>query len=143
MPLHEFILRLLGITRTIQTWHSALLALDADRRVKLAGYADEIAATFARAALAFATLERIPTDARARRDAVRELGRISGYLDDVVSVLEPSLDGRKLAGFRRRLTGLNVPQSLARCATVRGRPRLDALLDAEGYFRALADGLSA
>ena len=109
MPLRDFLLRLIGITRTIQSWHAALLCLDASRREKLAAYADEIAATFARAALAFTILDRTPADARARRDAVRELGRISGYLDDLVRVLESALDGRKLSGLKRRLTRLGPP----------------------------------
>ena len=147
MPLRDFLLRLIGITRTIQSWHAVLLTLDAVRRDKLAAYADEIAATFARAALAFTILDRTPADARARRDAVRELGRISGYLDDLVRVLDSALDGRKLAGLKKRLIRLGPPPpptpSLGLSAPMRGSPRLDALLDAEGYFRALADGLRA
>ena len=71
MPIQDFLLRLLGITQIIQSWHEALLGLDAGRRDKLATYADEIAATFARAAAAFAALERIPFDKPSRRDAVR------------------------------------------------------------------------
>ena len=143
MPLRDFLIRLLGITRTIQQWHGALMALDAARREKLAGYADEIAATFTRAAAAFATLERNPADARARRDAVRELGRISGYLDDLVSVLANALDGRKLGGVRKRLHRLVTPPPAGLTLPLRAASRLDALLDAEGYFRALADGLRA
>ena len=143
MPIRDFLLRLIGITRTIQTWHAALLTLDAARRDKLAAYADEIAATFCRASQAFATLDRMPADHRARRDAIRELGRISGYLDDVVAVLETALDGRKLAGLRRRLGSLATPSPQALHRPIRGHPRLEALLDAEGYFRALADGLRA
>jgi hypothetical protein len=141
MPIRQFLLRLIGITRTLQTWQAALLSLDTARRDKLAAYAEEIAATFARAAQAFTILERTPTDIRARRDAVRELGRISGYLDDLVKILESVLDGRKLAGFRRRLSGLATPSPTSLGPSMRSNPRLDALLDAEGYFRALADGL--
>ena len=143
MTIHDFLLRLLGITRTIQTWHGALLALDAARRDKLAQYADEIAATFARAATAFAALDRLPTDKSARRDAMRELGRISGYLDDVLCVLEQAFDGRKLAGLKRRLGRLARPPPAGLSALAASGPRLDTLLDAEGYFRALADGLRA
>ncbi len=147
MPLSDFLLRLVGITRTIQAWHAALLVLDQARREKLAGYADEIAATFARASRAFTILERAPWDVAARRDAVRELGRISGYLDDLVSVLESALDGRKLGGLKRRLSRLEAPLTAglasASHASNRGPTRLETLLDAEGYFRALADGLRA
>ena len=147
MPLRDFLLRLVGITRTIQAWHAALLVLDQGRREKLAGYADEIAATFARAARAFTILEHAPWDAAARREAVRELGRISGYLDDLVQVLESALDGRKLGGLKRRLSRLESPLSAsvatAASPNARGPTRLETLLDAEGYFRALADGLRA
>jgi hypothetical protein len=143
MPIRDFLLRLIGITRLLQTWHAALMTLDATRREKLATYADEIAATFGRAAQAFATLERTPADLRARGDAVRELGRISGYLDDLIAILETVLDGRKLAGFKKRLGGLAAPSPTSLGPSLRSTPRLDALLDAEGYFRALADGLRA
>ena len=143
MSIQDFLFRLLGITRTIQSWHSALIGLDAIRREKLALYADEIAATFARAAVAFATLDRAPADKSARRDAVRELGRISGYLDDLLSVLDQAFDGRKLSGLKRRLGRLAKPAPSGLSAHSRDRPRLETLLDAEGYFRALADGLRA
>lgn len=145
MPIRDFLFRLLGIARTIQAWHGALIALDAVRREKLASYAEEIAATFARAAHAFAILEVHPANSAARRDAVRELGRISGYLEDIVSVLDHALDGRKVAGLRRRLAHLGAPLasiiSPQPLAQSRGPPKLETLLDAEGYFRALADGL--
>jgi hypothetical protein len=32
---------------------------------------------------------------RAARDAIRELGRIAGYVEDIVKALEQHLDGRK------------------------------------------------
>ncbi len=147
MPIRDFLIRLLGIARTIQAWHVALLALDDGRREKLAGYAEEIAATFARAVEALSVLEAQPSHASARRDAVRELGRISGYLEDVVAVLENALDGRKVAGLKRRMSHLGAPllATLPPHANPqsRGPPRLESLLDAEGYFRALADGLRA
>lgn len=147
MPIGDFLYRLLGITRTIQAWHSALMALDQGRREKLAGYADEIASTFARASRAFAVLDSHPLDASARRDAVRELGRISGYLEDLLTVLDCALDGRKIAGLKRRLVRLGMPLTggLANLGPnpSRGPSRLETLLDAEGYFRALADGLRA
>ena len=147
MPIRDFLLRLLGITRTLQGWHAALMALDRDRREKLAGYADEIAATFGRAAQAFSILDKHPSDPTARRDAVRELGRISGYLEDLLMVLASALDGRKVAGLKRRLShlGTPIPASLAPgvASSARATARLETLLDAEGYFHALADGLRA
>ncbi len=143
MPIRDFLLRLFAITRLLQTWHTALLALDTHRRAQVADYADQIAATFARAAQAFTILERTPSDARARHDAVRELGRISGYLDDLVAILASVMDGRKLAGFRKRLAGLAPPTPTSLGPSLRSNPRLDTLVDAEGYFRALADGLRA
>ena len=147
MSFQEFVVRLLGIARTLQSWHGALLVLDGARRDKLASYADEISATFARAAQAFATLETNPQDRTARRDAVREFGRISGYLDDIVVVLQQALDGRKIAGLKRRLSRLAQPGARSGprgiSAADQITPRLDTLLDAEGYFRALADGLRA
>lgn len=147
MPIRDFLNRLLGIARTIQAWHAALLALDAGRREKLAGYAEAIAATFARAVEALSVLEAHPSHASARRDAVRELGRISGYLEDVVAVLDNALDGRKVAGLKRRLTHLGAPlpamDPVPSLTQMRGAVCLETLLDAEGYFRALADGLRA
>jgi hypothetical protein len=51
------------------------------------------------------------------------------------------LDGRKLAGVKRRLVQLR-PGELRRCVVSGRSPvRLDRLASAEGYFRALADGL--
>ena len=143
MPIHDFLLRLVAITRTIQVWHAALLALDQSRRDKLAGYADEIAATFGRAAQAFTILDLHPSHAAARRDAVRELGRLSGYIEDLLGVLEAALDGRKVAGLKRRLARLQAPLPSPQAVASRDRTRLETLLDAEGYFRALADGLRA
>ena len=63
---------------------------------KVARYADQIAETLARAADAFATLEQKPQRRTARRRAAREFGRIAGYVETFVTVLEHHLDGRKL-----------------------------------------------
>ena len=55
--------------------------------------------------------------------------------------LEHHLDGRKLAGVKRRLELLR-PGELHRNVVAGHKPiHLDRLASAEGYFRALADGL--
>jgi hypothetical protein len=71
---------------------------------------------------------------------VRELGRITGYLETLVGVLQHHLDGRKLAGVKRRLEQLGPGRGGLRAAH---GLRIDRLLAAEGYFRALADSLRA
>lgn len=144
MPLAQYLLKLLGLSQALHNLKSALSTLEVARREKIAIYADAIAATLARASAAFATIERDPADARALREAVRELGRIAGYVEDIVTTLENHLDGRKLAGVRRRLEHLADPLLNARAAAQeRDAHRIDRLLEAEGYFRALADGLRA
>ena len=143
MRLSDYILKLLGLSETIHKWHGSIQALEADRREKIARYAEEIAATLSRSAAAFSTLERDPADRRALRDAARELGRITGYVEDIVRALEDHLDGRKLSGVKRRLDQLSEPEPI-RLAIRRLDPtRIEALHEAEGYFRALADGLRA
>jgi hypothetical protein len=143
MPLAQYLLKLLGLSQALHNLKSALLSLESARREKIALYADAIAATFARASAAFATLERDPADGRALREAIRELGRIAGYVEDIVTALEDHLDGRKLAGVRRRLETLTDTEPVRTAATRRDAARIDRLLEAEGYFRALADGLRA
>ena len=85
-------------------------------------------------------LEKDPANARAGREAVRELGRIAGYIEDIVNALEQHLDGRKLAGVKRRLDQLASREPLLSAAGAYAR-RIERLVEAEGYFRALADGL--
>lgn len=133
--------KLLSLAEVVHRWAGALAMLDRARRLKVAGYADEIAATLARAAKAASVLERNPSDLRATRDLIREFGRIAGYLETMVAVLQHHLDGRKLAGVKRRLEQLG-PHPVMRWVSGRhGRARVDRLVAAEGYFRALADGL--
>jgi len=141
MSLTECTRRILALSATLHQWLAALLALDAGDREKIARYADEIAATLARAVAAFVVLERDQGDRAARLAAVRELGRIAGYVETIVDTLDRRVDGRKLAGVKRRLerltAGLDPPMR-----PPRGDPvRTDDLSAAEGYFRALADGL--
>ena len=140
MRLLDYTIKLLGLSETIHRWHGVLGALDAGRREKVPRSAERIAATLARAAVAFARLKEEPANVRAQRAAVRELGRIAGYVEDIVTALEHHLDGRKLAGVKRRLDQLAGEELRA---AVRGADaqRIERLLEAEGYFRALADGL--
>ena len=93
-------------------------------------------------------LKTAPDDAIARGEAMRELGRITGYVETMVAVLEQHLDGRKIAGVKRRLDQLDVERlalGVASTVTVslQSDLRAERLLAAEGYFRALADGLRA
>jgi hypothetical protein len=141
MRLLDYTIRLLGVSETIHRWHGTISALEAERREKVARYAEQIAATLARATVAFGRLQKEPTNARAERLAIRELGRIAGYMEDIIRALDRHLDGRKLAGVKRRLDRLAVKEPMR--AAVRGADaqRIERLLEAEGYFRALADGL--
>jgi hypothetical protein len=139
----DYTLKLLGLSETIHRWRGALLSLEAERKEKVARYAEEIAATLARAAAAFALLEQDPAAAKAEREAIRELARIAGYVEDIVRLLERHLDGRKLAGVKRRLDQLAGKVPIRSAVRRADTHRVERLLEAEGYFRALADGLRA
>jgi hypothetical protein len=143
MHLLDYTLKLLGLSETIHRWRGALSTLEADRREKVARYAEEIAATLARAAAAFAVLDKDPASVRAQAHAIRELGRIAGYVEDIVRLLERHLDGRKLAGVKRRLDRLAGKEPMRSAVKSADAQRIERLLEAEGYFRALADGLRA
>ena len=69
--------------------------------------------------------------------------RIAGYLEDIVSALEDHLDGRKLAGVKRRLDQIAGKAPVRLAVRAADSQRIEHLLEAEGYFRALADGLRA
>jgi hypothetical protein len=141
LPVADYARRLLCIAETVHRWLDSLSGLDHARRTRVATYAERIAATLARAGWALHRLELVPADARARERAIRELGRIAGYVETMVGALEHHLDGRKLAGVKRRLEQLR-PEELHNCV-VFGRKlvHIERLASAEGYFRALADGL--
>jgi hypothetical protein len=62
-------------------------------------------------------------------------------MSNIVSALERHLDGRKLAGVKRRLEALVVKGSIVAAVRSADAHRIERLLEAEGYFRALADGL--
>jgi hypothetical protein len=106
LPLTDYALQLLRLAETVHGWLGALTALDRKRRLRVSAYADEIAATLARAGHALHRLEAGPRDKPAATAVIRELGRISGYIETLVGVLEHHLDGRKLAGVKRRLEQL-------------------------------------
>lgn len=124
-----------------------MLGLDYSNRERIAGYAEAIAATLARAATALTRLDGEPADLGARAEALRELGRITGYVETIVAVLEQHLDGRKIAGVKRRLEQLDIERlTLGVTEELKvqaGSLRAERLLAAEGYLRALADGLRA
>lgn len=141
MPIAEYTRCLLSIAETVHCWLASLSVLDAARRARVAGYADKIAATLERAGAALHRLEMDPQDRAERARAVRELGRIIGYIETMVDSLEHHLDGRKLAGVKRRLEALR-PGELTKNVVAGRKPiHIDRLASAEGYFRALADGL--
>jgi hypothetical protein len=141
MRLLDYSKRLLSIAETVHRWAAMLAALDRTQRIRVARYAEAIADTLQRAAGFSARLTAAPGNRMARRGLARELGRITGYLETIVGVLRHHLDGRKLAGVKRRLKQLSSLETgeMARASTA--NVRVDRLLAAEGYFRALADSL--
>ena len=151
MPFSIYTVKLLGLAQTLHRWLGVLCGLDRLNRERIAGYAEAIAATLARAADALNRLDcvsaGVQAHAAARIEAQRELGRITGYVETIVAVLEQHLDGRKLAGVKRRLDQLDVERFVLGVTgdqpSALGSLRADRLLAAEGYFRALADGLRA
>ena len=143
MHLSDFSGKVLSWSETVYRWLGALSGLDTARRAKVADYADDIAATLARAAEAVVLLQADGRDATARRQIVREFGRIAGYVETMVGPLKAHLDGRKLAGVKRRLEQLQGGVVLGHDGPPLTAAALDRIVAAEGYFRALADGLRA
>lgn len=141
MPLTEYAKHLLTIAETVYRWAGQIATLDAARREKVALYAEEIAATLSRAAQAFAELDKQPAEKKHLLAAARELGRIAGYVDTIVSALAHHLDGRKLAGVKRRLEHLHPFDPEAMIAERGSFANAHRLVSAEGFFRALADAL--
>jgi hypothetical protein len=141
MHLLDYTLKLVGLSEAIHRWLDALGTLETNRREKVARYAEAIAATLGRAAAAFAVLDKDPASTKARAQATRELGRIAGYVEDIIRLLERHLDGRKLAGVKRRLDQLAGKEPVLSAVRRADAQRIERLLEAEGYFRALADGL--
>ncbi len=143
MRVFDFTLKILGITEAMRRWQIVVSDVDDRRREKIARYADEIAGTLARAAEAFERLDRDPLDKAAARAATREFGRLSGYIENIVVTLDGRVDGRRLAGVKRRLEHLAQVGLISETVRQADAPRIERLAAAEGYFRALADGLRA
>ncbi|MFN0218980.1 MAG: hypothetical protein ACKVP4_09230 [Hyphomicrobium sp.] len=141
MRLVDYVKGLTDLARTVYAWAGDVAAVDRGRREKAALYAEEVAATLARAASALTKLERAPEDRPALLAASRELGRISGYVETLMGALEQHLDGRKRAGVKRRLEHLepfDLEAALLETGAFRQARRFAS---AEGFFRALADAL--
>jgi hypothetical protein len=89
-------------------------------------------------------LERLESDAAertARRSALREIGRLAGYVETIVATLRGHGDGLRLAGVERRLQALSDEDGIAD-ALARVEPRrIEHIITAEGYVRALANSL--
>lgn len=143
MRLVDYTLKLLGITEILRRWQGVIAEVDDRRRDRIARYAEEIAATLARAADAFEKLERDPADRVAARTIRREFGRLGGYIENIIASLDGHIDGRRLQGVKRRLESLAADGLLASTLSSGDPKRLERLATAEGYFRALADGLRA
>ena len=141
MRFADYARHLTSLGQTIYQWVVQVTEIDQLRREKVALYAEEIAATLARAAVALAELEAAPDNRSALLTATRELGRISGYVETIMTALQHHLDGRKRAGVKRRLDTLEpfeLEAAVAEHGAFRQARRLTA---AEGFFRALADAL--
>ncbi len=143
MRIVDYTLKLLGITEIMRRWQSVIAEVDDRRRDRIARYAEEIAATLARATDAMEKLERDTTDKASARIITRELGRLGGYIENIVTTLEGRVDGRRLQGVKRRLEGLATDGLVASTLRSTDPKRIERLAAAEGYFRALADGLRA
>lgn len=143
MPFADYARIVFELAETVHRWISALAPLDRARRRRIARYAGAIAETLARAAEALAALEADPHNRTAAQRAAREFGRITGYVETMVGVLDRHLDGRKLAGVKRRLERLEACAPRVDAVQSASRHHIDRLSAAEGYFRALADGLGA
>jgi hypothetical protein len=137
----DIALKLLGLADVICTWQAKLARLDKVKRVEVAQYAEAVADSLARMASAFEQLESNTADRASRRGALREIGRLAGYVETIVATLRGHLDGRRLAGVERRLQALSDEEDLAD-ALARIEPRrIEHIVAAEGYMRALADSL--
>jgi len=143
MKVIDYTIKLLGLSEVIHDWYAALARIDTAKRRRVARYCDNIADTLARSATAFERLRREPGARTAARDARREFGRLAGYVEDIAATLEDHLDGRKIAGVKRRLEGLLDGRRMADAIAQADTARIVRLAEAEGYFRSLADRLRA
>jgi len=137
----DIALKLLGIADVICAWQTKLARLDKAQRVKVAAYADAVAGSLARMAAALERLEGNASDRKARRSALREIGRLAGYVETIVHTLRGHVDGRRLAGVERRLKALSDEGGIADALARTDARRIERIVAAEGYMRALADSL--
>lgn len=147
MSVLEAALKLLGLSEVLLKWHVPIRELSAARRDRVAAYASEIAASIGRAASAAEQLGEAGLDKRARRklaaEIVRDVGRLKGYVEDVADTLKNHLDGRKLAGVKRRLQSLEIAPGELEKDGAETRALVDRFIEAEGYMRALIDRLKS
>lgn len=143
MRLIDLTLKLLGLADVICKWQAMMARLDKAKRLKVARYALRIAQSLARMAAALERLETDAADRVARRTAIREIGRLGGYVESIVTTLRGHVDGRCLAGVERRLKGLVVEEAADTLAAGAPSLRIERVMAAEGYLRALADSLRA
>jgi len=141
MGLIDYTRKLLGLSETIHTWYDQLGDLDLKKRERLAVYCEKIADTLNRTADVFTQLNIKPKNANARKKALGEFGRITGYVEDITKTLKDHLDGRKLAGVKRRLEQLVEETRMNDALDHIDEKRINRLYEAEGYFRSLADHL--
>ena len=139
----DLTLKLLGLADVICKWQAMVARLNKARRIKVARYALRIAESLARMAAALERLETDASDRTARRTALREVGRLAGYMETIVTALRGHVDGRRLAGVERRLQALAVDDIISDARTGAPPRHIERIVAAEGYMRALADGLQA
>ena len=92
LRLADYAQRLKSLAETVHRWLGVLSELDHARRLRVAGYAEAIADTLARTVDALEALNADAPNKRAYRQAIRELGRICGYIETMVAALEHQLD---------------------------------------------------
>ena len=141
MRILDLALKLLGLSEAFTRWRGELARLHVSERVRVADYCVAIADCLGRAGDAVDRLQQKPKARKPASELARELGRLTGYLEDVTAALEDHLDGRKLAGLKRRLAAISHAPDGVAAAEPGGAKQLRQLAEAEGYFRALADQL--
>jgi hypothetical protein len=137
----DIALKLLGLADVICAWQTKLARLDKAKRTKVAAYAEAVADLLARMAAALERLESDAADRTARRGAFREIGRLAGYVESIVAALRGHVDGRRLAGVERRLQALSDEDAIGGALASVEPHRIEHIIAAEGYMRALADSL--
>lgn len=143
MGLIDYTVKLLGLSEVIHKWRDAMRRMDADDREKIAVYCETIAENVAQAARSFEVLRKDETDKAARREAVLAFGRMAGHVEDIATALADHLDGRKIAGVKRRLDILLDQHRMDDAIARADSGRIARLHEAEGYFRSVADRLRA